>query len=137
MSDLAQFKDLGLKLVANGWSVFPQDKYNRAPAKIDNFRIRPISYHNLDKRLPLPIDMERWNKHCGYDNVAVMMGRGSGGAVAIDLDITDKVLADKTTAIALKVFGYTPLQRIGNAPKIVLFYREDNKEPIKVSTYKI
>ena len=76
--------------------------------------------------------MDRWIRHCGDHNVAAVMGPGSGGAVAIDLDITERELAKKVLALALGIFGYTPLQRIGNAPKIALLYRQaEQSKPIR------
>lgn len=118
-------------LVAKGWSVLPQTQ-DRKPGIVDGHSIRPIHGSNLGERLPDRSEMDRWICHCGDHNVAAVMGPGSGGAVAIDLDITERELAKKVLALALGIFGYTPLQRIGNAPKIALLYRQaEQSKPIR------
>jgi len=125
------FAETAGKLVAKGWSVFPQT-LERRPGLLGGYIIRPLRGSNLDERLPYRSELEQWTRHCGDHNVAAVMGSGSGGAVAIDLDITDWELAQKVLALALDMFGYTPLQRIGQAPKIALLYREaEQGKPIR------
>ncbi len=51
-----------------------------------------------------------------------------GDVIAIDIDILDPDLASATEAIARKIFGDTPLLRIGKFPKRLLVYRAG--EPI-------
>ncbi len=118
------FAETAGTLIAKGWSVFPQTPYDRKPGTVDGRIIRPLHGSNLGERLPYRSELEQWTRHCGDHNVAAVMGSGSGGAVAIDLDITERAQAKKVLALALDVFGYTPLQRIGNAPKIALLYRD-------------
>ncbi|CUH42061.1 bifunctional DNA primase/polymerase [Ruegeria atlantica] len=45
--------------------------------------------------------------------------------LAVDIDITDKAVAEETASIALKTLGDTPLVRIGQEPKRLLIYRTD------------
>lgn len=118
------FAETGADLVKMGWSVFPQTT-DRRPGTVAGRAIRPITENNLGERRPYPAEIAQWSRFCGDLNVAAVMGPGSGGAVAIDLDITDEILADKIHELAIGIFGYTPLQRIGNAPKIALLYREE------------
>jgi len=121
------FADTAKILVRNGWSVFPQS-VDRKPAIIDNMRLNPFTDHRLDQRLPFRQEIETWIRHCGNYNVACAMGYGSGGAVAIDIDVTYPVLSRKIQEIAISVLGNTPLQRIGRYPKIALIYRMDTSE---------
>ncbi len=116
------FADTAKILVNNGWSVFPQT-VDRRPGIAGGRAIRPLSDNNLAERLPYPRELEQWIRFCGDLNVAAMMGNGSGRAVTIDIDVTDSALAQQVIDLALDVFGYTPLQRIGRAPKMALLYR--------------
>lgn len=121
-------------MVSRGWSVFPQT-ISRDPASVNGRMIQPINGYALDRRLPTRRALSEWTKYCATENVACIMGEGSGRAIAIDIDVTDKVLSHQITEIAIGVFGDTPLRRIGFAPKIALIYREDGQKRIPTKHY--
>lgn len=121
------FAETARTLVDNGWSVFPQS-VDRKPAMVQNVQINPFSDYRLDRRLPYRHELETWIRYGGDYNVACAMGDGSGGAIAIDIDVTDAALSKKITEIAISVLGNTPLRRIGRHPKIALIYRMDLAE---------
>lgn len=121
------FSDTAQKLVDNGWAVYPQTADTRQPGRVDEVDIRPITDYHLDTRLPTKAIIRRWAAACGGHNVACMMGAGSGNAVAIDIDITDRELSRKAQEVAIEIFGDTPLRRTGRAPKIALIYRAAGK----------
>lgn len=131
---LPYFRDLAGLLVGRGWSVFPQT-IERNPASVNGRIIQPINGYALDRRLPTRRALAEWAKYCATENVACIMGEGSGHAIAIDIDVTDKALSHQVTEIAIAILGDTPLRRIGSAPKIALIYREDGQKRVPTKHY--
>nr|WP_247744462.1 bifunctional DNA primase/polymerase [Sulfitobacter sp. R18_1] len=116
-------------LVAKGWSVFPQDQ-ERRPGRVNGETIAWSKKHRLPYELPTPEALKSWKIQCPAHNVAVALGQGSGYTFALDIDVLDKVLSDKVTALADEMFGETPFVRVGKAPKIALFYRYHPDDPV-------
>lgn len=113
-------------MVALGWSVFPQEKDGqRMPGKVGGEVIRWQADHQLADRLPSPEALRDWTRWCSTLNVAVVMGPASGGALAVDIDVTDPDHACALTDLAWEVLGGTPFIREGMAPKLALIYRGD------------
>jgi len=52
-----------------------------------------------------------------------VLGRGSGDAFSIDVDVLDELLSFDIRRLAEDILGPTPLRRVGNAPKVALFFR--------------
>lgn len=124
------FGDVARDLVANGWSIYPQEIYGdrRLPGKVPgrHSRTEVIKWrenHRLDERLPTPEALEEWIRWCPALNVACVLGRGSGDAFSIDVDVLDELLSFDIRRLAEDILGPTPLRRVGNAPKVALFFR--------------
>ena len=118
------FTSCGAALVARGWSVFPQHKDGaRRPGSVNGGMISWKEKHSLHERLPTQKELSTWSMHCPSLNVAAVLGAGSGHAFAVDIDVVDVFASSRIQAIANRVFGETPLRRVGRAPKIALIYR--------------
>ena len=68
-----------------------------------------------------PDEVREWRR--GRYRDCTNTGIRTGLLVAIDIDVLEPVLSDRLQDLALKVFGTTPLRRIGKAPKSLLCYR--------------
>ena len=119
------FGDVARDLVANGWAVYPQEIYGdrRLPGRIRREVIKWREDHRLDERLPRPEALEEWIRWCPAHNVALVLGRGSGDAFSVDIDVLDELLSYDIRRLAEDILGATPLRRVGNAPKVALFFR--------------
>lgn len=119
------------KMVANGWSVFPQEISGMRPGVIDGRMIRWAEEHDLVNRQPDTDVLNRWIEQCPSMNVAAVMGPGSGNAFVIDVDVNDANLALEIQELAVRHFGLSPLRQISFWPKIALVYRQaaDNRIP--------
>lgn len=84
---------------------------------------RPLleKWQRYNTTAPTDFEIERW---CGMmPNAGIGVALGPDGIAAVDLDIKDPTTAHRARAIAVEVFGPTPLTRVGQAPKAMLFYR--------------
>lgn len=105
----------------NGWSFIPQEQDDRRPAKIYG---RTLEWRKWQtEKLPRE-ELDFWleDKQARRSNLALILGAVSGNSFAIDIDVTDRVLARKIEMIALETLGMTH-RRVGNQPKAVLLYR--------------
>ncbi len=125
----AVFSATASTLVEKGWSVFPQDQQRR-PGRVNGETIAWSREHRLPYQLPTKEALEEWKLQCSTHNVAVALGQGSGYTFALDIDVLDKVMSEKITALADEMLGVTPLVRVGKAPKIALFYRYTPDDPV-------
>ena len=123
------FASVASQIVDKGWSIYPQDE-ERRPGRVNNETISWQSEHKLSEMLPSKKSLSQWIKHCPTLNVACVMGEGSGYACAIDIDVLDHDLSEKIVSLATEILGYTPLVRIGRAPKVALIYRYDPDDPV-------
>lgn len=111
-------------IVANGWSVFPQERHgDRRPSRIHGRTLCWQSEHHLADRRPTEADLRDWVAQAPDANVAAVLGEASGRAFAVDIDCTDPGIAAAVEAIASEHLGPTPFRRVGRAPKSVLVYR--------------
>lgn len=118
----ACFSALAPDLVNRGWSVFPQTRdERRGPGIIDRQALRWGEYK---ERLPTSKEIAWWSAFCPSHNVAAIMGPSSGGAFALDIDVSDIGLSDAVQATADRILGYTPLRRTGRFPRAALIYRQ-------------
>ena len=125
----AFFGTMASTLVSKGWSVFPQDQQRR-PGRVNGEPIKWIKSHKLPEKLPHELAVKSWVKNCPTHNVALALGRGSGGIFALDIDVTDELKSNRITALADEFLGTTPFARVGSFPKIALFYRFDPEDPV-------
>ncbi|MNU42819.1 hypothetical protein D3C71_315870 [compost metagenome] len=112
------------KMVANGWSVFPQEISAMRPAVIDGRIIKWAEEHDLANRQPDADVLNRWIERCPSLNVAAVMGPGSSNAFVIDVDVDDADLSRGIQELAVRHFGRSPLRQISFWPKISLVYRQ-------------
>ncbi len=124
------FGQYGHALLKNGWSIFPQSQ-DRRPAMVGGKMIKPMEDHELNLRAPTVAEMDLWVKECSRSNLSCFMGPGSGGAVAVDIDVYNAELSAKVQKIATDVFGPTPLHRVGSQPKVALIYRADTGDHLR------
>lgn len=125
------FSAVARAMVANGWSVFPQDITSRRPATVDGRMIRWAEEHDLVNRLPETDVLERWIEQCGTQNAAVVLGPASGNAFAIDIDCADLDLSADILALATAHLGETPLRRFGNGGNMMLLFRQADGQKIE------
>lgn len=116
------FGSLATRIVANGWSIFPQMSTGerRMPGRVDGDTIKWIPYQ---KQRVDALTLKKWCVQCGTLNVAMICGIASGDVFAVDIDILDPDLNAKVLDAAVAILGHTPFRRTGKAPKIVLLYR--------------
>lgn len=125
----AIFGAVARDLVNHGWSTFPQTT-SRNPGHVKYEGIKWVHDHKLPDRLPEQKHLEEWIKHCSTLNAAVALGPGSGNAFCVDIDVTDPSLNARFIDLADEILGYTPLRRVGRAPKIALIYRYADADPV-------
>jgi putative DNA primase/helicase len=111
-------------MVRIGWSLFPQERWGaRMPSKVNGRTLRWQTDHHLSDRRPTEEELRTWCAQCPAENVAVVLGKASGNAFVLDIDITDAALCAQVQAIAEEHLGPTDFRRAGRAPKIALVYR--------------
>lgn len=127
----ALFGNVGKTIAENGWSIYPQEPYgDRLPARL-NYRVIKVSEdYQLATKLPTPEFIDACVKQCSGMNVACVLGPASANAVVIDIDVTDPEQSIAIQKMAFEVFGITPFRRVGRAPKMALFYRHQDDDPI-------
>ncbi|MGA0530783.1 bifunctional DNA primase/polymerase [Hansschlegelia sp. KR7-227] len=115
------FSVYGPLLLEKGWSTYPQERTGRRlPARIEG---EVIAWSQYQTERPSKAMGAKWSLHSPTSNVAVIMGPSSGNAIAIDVDVTDEELSVQIENLATTILGDTEYRRIGNAPKIMMFYR--------------
>lgn len=119
-------------MVGQGWSVYPQHRFDRTPSVVNGRWLRWREDHDLANRLPSPEALATWVGHCARENVACVMGPGSGNAITVDIDVPDADAVGSIVDIADSILGYTPFRREGNAPKIALVYRA--KDGVRIAS---
>ena len=109
------------RMVALGWSVFPQERNSRrTPALVDG---RMLKWGTYRERLPNPAEIASWSAQCPTHNVAVVTGKVSGGFVGIDVDAEDEKRSWTVEHLAYDILGKTRFRRTGRAPRVILGYR--------------
>ena len=106
-----------------GWMPFPQTRLDgRKPPVIDG---KMLSWREFQKqRAPLKL-IKHWMLTARTCNVALILGEASQGVFAIDIDITDPILAQLAVDLVVELLGM-PLSRRGNFPKVALLYRVED-----------
>ena len=126
------FANSASTLVENGWSIYPQESDStRAPGKVHGERIKWQEKFDLTNKRIDHMNLNSWKMQCANHNVACVMGPASGNLWAVDIDVKNPIMARDIADLAEEHFGETPFKRIGEAPKIALFYRYDSSDPIK------
>lgn len=119
-------------MVRMGWSVFPQELNDRRqPGRVNRKMIRWSEEHHLATELPKPEHLDTWVQQCASLNVAVVLGRASGCTFVIDIDVVEQTLSLRIQELAERMLGFTPLQRVGNWPKMALVYRHHEDDVIE------
>ncbi len=128
------FNRVGPVLVANGWSVFPQQVMGRrGPALISGAALKWKPYQD---RLPTEREILSWAAQCPSHNAAIVTGAASSNLFALDLDIEDVDLAQTVREVAFEHLGETPYMRFGRAPRVVLLYRHGPEDKLRKRTYR-
>lgn len=99
-----------------------------------------------NRKYPSIMQWERFNNGQSQADIellarspqALLAGSGVGmcagnGVTAVDIDILVPQAATRATDIAFDVLGVTPLIRTGHAPKVMLFYADDDTERKRVN----
>lgn len=105
------FKTQGRELLTNGYLIVPIKPGMKSPA-INGWQTSRIGVSELAK-------------HPNH-GVGVLCGQGANPICAIDIDTTNKELADRFVAWCLDNLGVT-CERVGKAPKILLVYRAERE----------
>ena len=117
------FGPMGPVLVKKGWSVFPQSRTDRrGPGIVDGHALRWKEYGT---RLPTESEVRWWAISCPQHNVAAIMGKASGGALALDIDVGDVATSHAIQALATEHLGVPGFVRTGRYPRIALLYRQE------------
>ena len=108
------FASLVPKLRDMGWkSLIPL----RNPGK------RPIisGWEAYSQSEPTYLEINLWGRR--FPDAGVGLASGPDGVIAVDLDFLDAAKSARALKIANETLGATPLVRVGQAPKTMLFYR--------------
>ncbi|MDP1051570.1 hypothetical protein, partial [Klebsiella quasipneumoniae] len=70
-------------------------------------------------------------------NTALIMGPISGGALAVDIDVSNPAISDVVLRLADQHLGRTEFRRVGRAPRIVLIYRSDPADPVRNTSFAL
>ena len=111
MSPPTRFADCAPALLRNGYSVLPV----RPGSKVAAVR----GWSRFCESAPHSELLTRWCRSLPDHGAALACGR----IVAIDIDEIDEQRACGVADLAALHLGPTPLQRVGQAPKLVLLYR--------------
>lgn len=131
------FSSVADQFIENGWSIFPQESNDgRRPGSVNGEMIKWSEKHKLSTQKPTKDALELWKKHCGRLNVAVVLGPASGNAFVLDIDITEVELSLIVQEIAIRIFGDTPLKRVGREPKTAFVYRHSSEDVIQNTSPK-
>lgn len=122
---LSIFGAMANRIVANGWSIFPQIAIGerRAPGKVDGETIAWQKKYDLENKLPPAASLKKWISQCRDHNIALVCGPASGDVFVLDIDVLDPAWNARIMDLAFEIIGPTPFRRVGKAPKIVLLYR--------------
>ena len=108
------FMSLAQKLRDMDWkSVIPLHNPGKRP--IDN------GWEAYSQSEPTDFEINRWRKL--YPGAGIGLVSGPDGVIAVDLDFLDLAKSARALNIAAETLGATPLVRVGQAPKTMLFYR--------------
>ena len=103
--------ELRVRVLANGWHPLPV--VGKAPT--------PTDWPRYCRTAPTFDEVSWWGRS---HPAAVSTGLALGHEVGVDIDVaSDPYLATAVRGIAVEVFGSTPFERVGNAPKTCLVYR--------------
>jgi hypothetical protein len=105
-------------LAAQGWRPIPLNQATKIPAEAGWQRFNT-------EACPL-VELAAMALYHGEAAVGIAVPHAT---LALDIDIVNEPAALATIEIADRVFGRTPLRRVGLAPKIVMIYRA--AEPLK------
>ena len=110
------FRDVAAKMVPNGW-------HNIIPLTIETGQKKPAVKWAEYQQEDIPLETLRsWYRgRLGQMPLTGMVFGAGRRIVALDIDVTDPVLIDQIDN-ALDVKG-SPFLRIGNAPKMMAFFR--------------
>ncbi|WP_373320528.1 bifunctional DNA primase/polymerase [Acetobacter malorum] len=97
---------------------------------MDGRTIRVSEEHDLANKLPTAPFLDACVKQCASMNVACVLGPATSNVVVIDVDITDVAMSIAVQRIAFEIFGITPFRRVGRPPKMALFYRHAQEDPV-------
>jgi len=115
------FASLALKLRDMGWkSLIPLHN----PGK------RPIisAWEAYSQSEPTDFEINLWAMR--YPGGGIGLVSGPDGVIAVDLDFLDAAKSVRALHIANDTLGATPLVRVGQAPKTMMFFRADvNLDP--------
>ena len=132
LARLSLFGFAGPVCVSRGWSVYPQEGAGglRRPGQ---WRGMPIQLRkgeagDLALQPPALSIVREWALENPNHNVACILGRGSGGAFALDFDVETPERAAALKDLAFSILGETPFIRIGNAPRFAMIYRTETWE---------
>lgn len=110
-----------LAMFDRGWMTYPQERdERRTPGRIDG---RMLRWSQYQQQRPSRGEMERWAVQASASNTAIILGPASGDTFVFDADIYDQKLSLAVRKIIAEELGESPLRRVGQDPKVALFYR--------------
>ena len=120
--------DARFRLLDNGWRPVPIVPFDLSrDGRVDRSAGKRPTINDWTQycdAAPTEGDIENWGKDPRYSVDRQNTGLAlTPGLVAIDLDYTDPDLAAKAEAITVETLGYSPLRRVGRAPKVAFLYR--------------
>jgi hypothetical protein len=112
------FARLAPKLRDMGWqSLLPLHNPGKAPLL--------NGWQRYNATTPTDFEIERWSSWWSHAGIGLAMGPDH--VLAVDLDIKDPAKALGARAAAFDTLGETPLVRIGEHPKSMLFYHRPSE----------
>ena len=121
MTDASYMARFGAQLVDNGYAVIPIMPGSKVPGRFSQGLWTPYPGWSRHGERPTTLnEVEIWSTwpDCG-------VGIATGSIVALDIDVTDAIVAHALSELATEHLGATPCLRIGQAPKRLLLYRTE------------
>jgi len=109
-----RLKQVARAMLDNGWSVIPIPFQSKAP--------KLPGWPEFNKRQPVLDEVKAWVRSDARVGAGLPV---SPEHVAVDLDITDTGALKPIVDEAVRIFGKPGMVRIGQAPKLVMLYRQD------------
>lgn len=113
------FAGLAEPTAANGYAVIPIRQRTKIPevSGWPTWQIEPQTPGLLDN----------WAEEFGQSGLGLVLGWN--GLMAFDIDVHDQSMVNEIVDQIEDLCGRSPLKRVGNAPKIALFYRFEGQQP--------
>ncbi|GAB5504016.1 bifunctional DNA primase/polymerase [Pyruvatibacter sp.] len=118
-ADSRRFFDNAEPAARNGYAVIPIQQGTKIPAV--------SGWPSWETQPQTPRLLDDWAGEFAQSGLGLVLGWN--GLMAFDIDVHDQSMVDEIVDQIEDLCGPSPLKRVGNAPKIALFYRFEGQQP--------